>query len=93
MICCQSCAVLDLKVEKAVFLAPQWEGGDENGHVNWIPVCDDHMKTWYNNVDARQVLSSYEINEIDHLTHHDHSGVEDEVGGKLRRIRFMLTLW
>lgn len=41
MILCKFCD------EKAVFVAPQYIGGNITGHIQWQSICKDHADSWY----------------------------------------------
>lgn len=78
MICCKTCAK-EGKLVKADYAAPQYEGGDENGHVNWIAICKTCLNDWYDGVASHLKIQFFTIQEDQHNAHPDHSLVEDEV--------------
>lgn len=41
---------------QAVALAPRHTGGDEDEPAHWIPVCEEHLARWHDEVDAHERL-------------------------------------
>jgi hypothetical protein len=78
MICCRTCAK-EGKLTKAEYAAPQYEGGDENGHVNWIAICKSCLNNWYEDVVDNLKIPFFTIQDAHHNAHPDHSLVEEEV--------------
>jgi len=60
---CRSC----FKIEDenthhvAVFIAPQHTRGDIDQPATWIPVCENIMKNWYNEVPFKKRLPYFRI--------------------------------
>lgn len=75
MICCVFCANNGV-IERATFVAPQYQGGDEDDLIDWKAVCDDHFSTWYADIEPERQIPSFQLEEKHHLAHPDHSGVK-----------------
>ena len=73
MIACKFCEELDKKINKAIYIAPQYTGGDEDGHVEWHPVCPEHLATWYDDIPEDRQLPAFPLTEAHHERHPDHS--------------------
>lgn len=40
----------------SVALAPRHSGGDEDVPAHWLPVCEQHLEHWHDEVDAGEAL-------------------------------------
>lgn len=76
MVVCKICHKLHGKIVKAKYVAPQYAGGDEDGHVFWTPVCGNCYKGWYADIPANRQLQTFVLNKYNHQYHPDHSLLE-----------------
>lgn len=44
---CKFCFKFDGNFVVATVAAPQYDGGDEGVPCLWVPVCNSHFATWY----------------------------------------------
>lgn len=74
MICCTIChEVHERAPRKAKLLAPRYVGGDENGLVEFIPICMQCRKGWYADIPAGRRIHTIPLPESFHKKHPDHS--------------------
>jgi len=78
MIVCKFCHESTGEITKASWIAPQFVGGDENGHVEYHPVCKDHFSGWWDGIPPERQLSAFVIPETEHDKHPDTSLLEYE---------------
>jgi len=74
MICCVVChEVHGNAPRKAKVLAPRYVGGDENGLIEFIPICMTCRKGWYRTIPAGRRVPCIPLPESFHGKHPDHS--------------------
>lgn len=73
MVVCKFCKEVLDKIRKADFIAPQYVGGDENGQVEWHPICQKHKKNWYCEIPINRRLPIFKLSQKHHDKHPDHS--------------------
>ena len=56
--CCKFCFKED-RLVPAIFLAPHHDGGDVDRPANWVPICDDHAQTWYDDTTEEEKLPMF----------------------------------
>lgn len=45
----------------ATYVAAQHTGGDEDRPATWVPICDEHVATWYEDVPADEWLPIFPL--------------------------------
>ena len=73
MICCFLCEKYLKIAEKATKVAPRYIGGDEDGLIEWIPVCAYHFQHWCQDMAGENILPDFDLTEEHHSAHPDHS--------------------
>lgn len=69
MIGCKYCAELHGHKEKATKIAPQYVGGDDDFHVEWVAVCDFHFEDWYESIAKDRRLPAFDVTPEMHKKH------------------------
>ena len=77
MIPCTPCYEMNGRVIKATQVLPRWVGGDENGLVEFIPVCFNHTGHWYDGIEFRLRMAGWQISLAQHGAHPSTSLLEN----------------
>jgi cytochrome c551/c552 len=77
MIACKICHQFEGKVVKATLIAARYEGGDEDGHVEYVPICNSHAPNWFDGVAEEARIPFIELPEAHHKAHPDTSLLYD----------------